>query len=548
MRRCLSSTYIKKNTYPASVNSRLLEDFALYNRMKRTSFKHQLQGRQETDQKGELVSPHVFLTRTFGVKDYFANSACMEAKAMLSSQKELRELYLADLKDDIKSIRKKITSKKKYQGSLIKIKQGIVFYCMARKGRVKKPEVFLKGSSNIKFLIDDRDEKGNIQVLLQFFKTIRRFDSIYLFEHQWLDPTIRNLSHQIRSMEHKLSNKEAHMEKLKKKLPAVHFGGKKRMNDRKLPNRKRCLEKRRNKRMLISGRLDATSGNFVFRYDPEKHLLTYRSMTDWDGERIVFPVCFPYGQEWIDSFVREKRGAVAWELIDCGNAWQINCLLQVEEPNKNNYYGNGNVGIDINYDNIAYTETDRNGNLLFHKAVYFDPDRYSSGQYEQVLSKILEQIFQHAVAAKKPVTAEKISKIQRKKFYDRNTKRTRHISLFACNKIKALMDSKSNKYETVVTYVDPAYTSKAGLAKYARRYGLSIHEAASFCIARRGQGFTEKLPKQLYTLLSKENQQKSRKAQWKAAYKLIKSRKTSDFYQNSNPYISTKQPVVKKAS
>lgn len=548
MRRCLSSTYIKKNTYPASVNERLLNDIALYNRMKRTSFEHQLQNRQETDEGGNPVSPHVFLTHTFGVKDYFANSACMEAKAVLKSQKELRELYLSDLKDDIKAIRKKVSSKRKYRESLVKIKQGIISYCMARKGHVEKPEVFLKGSSNIKFLVDECDEKGDIPVQLQFFHTIRRFDSIYLFEHQWLDTKIKNLKHQILTMEHKLSNKEAHLEKLKKKLPAVHFGGKKRMNDRRLSNRKRCLEKRRNKRMLISGRLDAVSGNFVFRYDPETHLLTYQSMTDWNGERIVFPVHFPYGQEWIDSFVREKRGAVAWELVDCGNAWQINCLLQVEEPDKNDYYGNGTVGVDINYDNIAYTETDGNGNLLFHKVVCFDPGRFSSGQYEQALSKILEQIFRHAVTVKKPVTAEKISRIQRKKFYDRNTKRTRHISLFACNKIKTLMDSKSNKYETVVTYVDPAYTSKSGLAKYVRRYGLSIHEAASFCIARRGQGFIEKLPKQLYELLSEGNQQKSRKAQWKAACKLIKSRKASDFYQNSNLYINTNQPVVKKVS
>lgn len=548
MRRRLSSTYIKKNTYPVSVNSRLLEDLALYNQMKRTSFEHQLQDRQETDQEGEAISPHVFLTRTFGVKDYFANSACMEAKAVLSSQKELRELYLADLKDDIKAIRKKISAKKKYQKSLVKVKQRIISYCMAQKGHAKKPETFLKGTSNIKFLVKELDGKGNIPVQIQFFKKVERFESIYLFEHQWLDPKIKNLKHQIQSMEHKLSNKEAHREKLKEKLPAVHFGGKKRMNNRKLPNRKRCLEKRRNKRMLISGRLDAASGNFVFRYDPETHLLTYRSMTDWNGTRIVFQVHFPYGQEWIDSFVREKRGAVAWELVDCGNAWQINCLLQVEEPDKNDYYGNGDVGIDINYDNIAYTETDRHGNLLFHKAVYFNPDGLSSGQYEQTLSKILEQIFQYTVAVKKPITAEKIARIQRKKFYDRNTKRTRHISLFACNKIKTLLDSKSNKYETVVTYVDPSYTSKAGLAKYARRYGLSIHEAASFCIARRGQGFTEKLPKQLYCLLSEENQQKSRKTQWKAAYKLIKSRKISDFYQNSNPYISTKQPVNKKIS
>ena len=536
MRRCLSSVYIKKNTYPASVNERLLKDIVLFNRMKRTSFEHQLQNRRETDKTGKPISPHVFLTRTFGVKDYFANSACMEAKAILKSQKELKELYLTDLKDDIKTIRKKVASKRKYRNSLLKVKQGIISYCRAKKECTKNPESFLKGTQNIKFSARETDSRGNIPVQLRFFGKVQKFDSVYLFEHQWLDPKIRNLEHQIKMMEHKLSNKEAHHEKLKRKQPSVHFGGKKLMNQRDLPNRNRCLEKRRNKRMRISGRLDAVTGNFVFRYDPDKHLLSYRSMTDWDGERILFPVSFPYGQEWIDTFVREKRGAVAWELVDCGNAWQINCLLQVEEPNKNTNYGNGNIGIDINYDNISYSETDINGNLLFHKVVPFKPDQLSSGQYEQVLSKILEQIFQHAVHVKKPVTAEKISKIQRKKFYDRNTKRTRHISLFACNKIKALMDSKSNKYETAVTYVDPAYTSKSGLAKYVRRYGLSIHEAASFCIARRGQGLTEKLPKQLYTLLSSENQQKSRRLQWKAAYKLIKSRKTSDFYQYSNPY------------
>lgn len=536
MRRCLSSAYIKKNTYPASVNERLLNDIAMYNRMKRTSFEHQLQNRQEKDQNGENISPHVFLTQTFGVKDYFATSACRGAKAMIRSQQELRDLYLTDLRDDIGAIKKKIASKKKYLVSLEKVKQSIISYCTAIRRDTKKPERFLKDIKHIHFLTDEMDESGTIPVEVQFFDWKSRFESVYLFEHQWLDRKIRNLKHQIKQMHHKLETKKAHSEKLKKKLPPVHFGGKKRMNNRSLPERKRCLEKRRNKRMLISGRLDATSGNFVFRYDPEQHLLTYRSMTDWDGERIVFPVYFPYGQEWIDEFVREKRGAVAWELIDCGNAWQINCLLQVIEPNKNDYYGDGCIGLDINYDNLSVTETDRNGNLLCHKIMSFKPDKLSAGQYEQILSNSLEQVFLHARKVKKPITAEKISNIQRKKFYDKNTKRTRRVSMFACRKIQTLLDSKSIKYETAITYIDPAYTSKSGLAKYVRRYGLSVHEAASFCIARRGQGHTEKQPRQLYLLLPDEKKQRPRKEQWRASYKLIKSRKTSDFYQYRNPY------------
>ena len=288
--------------------------------------------------------------------------------------------------------------------------------------------------------------------------------------------------------------------------------------------------------MQVSGRLDSLAGNFVFRYDPDTKTVTYRSMTDWDGERIPFHVCFPYGQEELDDCIREKRGAVSWELIDCGNAWQLNVVFPVTEPEKNDYYGDGCIGVDINYDNIAVSETDQKGNLLSHTVFLFQPEGLSSGQMEQAISHILEQIFQMARETKKPVTAENIKQVQRKKFYDKNTKRTRHISLFACTKIRTLLESKSVKYETAVTFINPAYTSKAGLAKYVRRYGLSIHEAASFCIARRGQGYKERLPRQLYRLLPPETKSLPLQKQWKTASKLLKGRRAAEFYTYRNPY------------
>jgi hypothetical protein len=43
--------------------------------------------------------------------------------------------------------------------------------------------------------------------------------------------------------------------------------------------------------------------------------------------------------------------------------------------------------------------------------------------------------------------------------------------------------------------VNPAYTSIIGRVKFARRYGLSVHEAASVTIARRAMGYSEKLPR-----------------------------------------------------
>ena len=48
-----------------------------------------------------------------------------------------------------------------------------------------------------------------------------------------------------------------------------------------------------------------------------------------------------------------------------------------------------------------------------------------------------------------------------------------------------------------VNEVNPAYTSIIGRVKFAKRYGLTVHQAAALCIARRLHGFSEQPPKQL---------------------------------------------------
>jgi hypothetical protein len=44
-----------------------------------------------------------------------------------------------------------------------------------------------------------------------------------------------------------------------------------------------------------------------------------------------------------------------------------------------------------------------------------------------------------------------------------------------------------------VDKVNPAYTSKIGDAKYKEMHGLSVHEAAAFCIGRKFFGYGERL-------------------------------------------------------
>lgn len=80
--------------------------------------------------------------------------------------------------------------------------------------------------------------------------------------------------------------------------------------------------------------------------------------------------------------------------------------------------------------------------------------------------------------------------------------------------------------------VNPAYTSQIGKMKYMKRFGISIHEAASFVIARRGMGFKEKLPPVLGALVPEKIRGAHHWVQWKYASKLLKGIRTHSYYQS----------------
>ena len=52
-----------------------------------------------------------------------------------------------------------------------------------------------------------------------------------------------------------------------------------------------------------------------------------------------------------------------------------------------------------------------------------------------------------------------------------------------------------------VKTVNPAYTSVIGKLKYSKKYGISVHEAAAFAIARRGLELQEQVPQEIILLL-----------------------------------------------
>ena len=106
------------------------------------------------------------------------------------------------------------------------------------------------------------------------------------------------------------------------------------------------------------------------------------------------------------------------------------------------------------------------------------------------------------------------------------------MSMFAYNKMISAIKARAEKMGVAVIDVNPAYTSQMGKMKYMRRFGISIHEAASFVIARRAMGFKEKLPPVLGALLPEKIMGAHHWVQWGYVSKMLKGVRTCTYYQS----------------
>lgn len=147
----------------------------------------------------------------------------------------------------------------------------------------------------------------------------------------------------------------------------------------------------------------------------------------------------------------------------------------------------------INADRIVASETDRFGNLVGTKEFPLVTYGKSTDQATALICEVAKELVAYAAQAMKPVFLEKLG-FSKKKAGLRNEKPkyARMLSSFSYNKIIQAVKSRAFRFGVEVLEVNPAYTSMIGLVNHSRSRGISVHQAASFSIARRGSGFHER--------------------------------------------------------
>lgn len=181
--------------------------------------------------------------------------------------------------------------------------------------------------------------------------------------------------------------------------------------------------------------------------------------------------------------------------FDIGIGLQISHDIKLEIKTLECY---GLIGVDINPDHLDVAETDEKGNYLRGWSVPLDLKDKSAKQRKTVLSQATKGIVDYALSAGKSIVIEDLDFTKKKKALKDNYNKgyARMLSAFAYGKIREYFIGQCWKLGVKLLTVNPAYTSFLGNLKYRSKITTknNEHMPAAYVIARRGQGFRERIP------------------------------------------------------
>lgn len=534
MKRTLFSTRIKDSTFEQGDLNIVLNDISDFNAAIIKS--HALLVLEKDKEEKLEKSNHLLIKSLFKMNDYFANSAVREAKAKYTNVEENHKNHISSKKSAILKIEKKIKKEEKKLKNKEIILNSLISISKAIKNGKKIPKFksykgakeYLKDNESLTFAVRKKGGKENVY-------------NIYTFEVCYLKPLIKKIKHRIKLLKNRLYKENEKLKKLENSKPTACFGSKSLFKKQYTVYKnnhflwRKQFFNARNRRMTISGRADAAQGNFVFKYDCDNFKLAYTSM---NGKEIIFKnVKFPYGQEDLNAAINakaENRKAIAWSIERHNGYFIIKAIIEVEASKDVNYSkADGIIGMDLNYDHIAWSDVDRHGNLLETKRIDFDLAKLTSNQATYVIERAVIELLSVCVKKNKPLAREDLDiKSKNNSLLYNSTTLNSKLSSFAYDKFAKAIESRALKDKVAVFKVNPAYTSQIGKIKYMKIKGISIHSSASYVVGRRALGFKDTVPDKIKGCIPLTKLSKHNWAHWRFLSTQIKNIEPKYFYKN----------------
>ena len=228
--------------------------------------------------------------------------------------------------------------------------------------------------------------------------------------------------------------------------------------------------------------------NVRFAYGHEKVLAALGSNTEYAVYRRE------HGEK--EARVTALGQAISYRFKRDSKGWRVFATTELPEVEITTDRRRGAIGVDLNADHLAVSETDASGNYVKAWRVPLVTYGKSHHQAEALIGDAVASVVEYARGAGKPLVVEKLDFRQKKAVLEGESRRySRMLSGFSYGKIKAYFISRGYREGVEIIAVNPAHSSVVGRVKFMERYGLTVHQAAALVLARRLLGCSERIPR-----------------------------------------------------
>ena len=444
----------------------------------------------------------------FNITDYYITSIYSQASGSISSQTELNRLYIKTIKEEIKTKDRKIKDLKKSLRNKEAIRKSITLYI---KGKNKEEENSKEKEWKNPYkgcrtkVVDNQVTAPNLKGTV----TIEQYERI-------IEEDIKSLRLKIKLIEESKKRKQKKLSNKKKNPPRkIVFGSKKfykkkdtLQTEEEKQKWKEEFFRKRHSSISLSGRHTSKDCNFLVRRsrtqeEKEKYGESALIITCMDNRQVILKdfKLSSHNEDWLNmlSASPDKRRPICYNFTlktdSKGRMYIIPSVTIVLENNLcNNFFNDGCVSIDLNYDHVAITDIDQDGNRLSGEIIKFNPEYKSHGQIQDEIGRVMSIVGKYCEDRCKPLVMEDINTTISKHGMKYNApKGNKHASLFAYRLMTSCLENQSYKRGFGIIKINPSYTSQIGKLLYMRKLGLSIHSCASYVIGLKGMELTNLL-------------------------------------------------------
>lgn len=345
--------------------------------------------------------------------------------------------------------------------------------------------------SSLEILID------KLEIKVTDNKTLLRLNDkmVSLVAHHNLKRKLVSKKNQLNHKKQKLDNLVYQIEHGIYKLC---FGTKYLLNH----NYGKFVERRDNQLSFVGSKSETACNQMLqLSYNPQNNQFEIQLRKDIGGFKVqrglyvTGKVHFNHHKRELISILMKHNSPLSYKIIKKTGRYYLYCTFEIQRD-KSSFItrsSNGVIGLDFNKGFVVLTETNQYGHLVDTDLI---PYRFKKGNATQTdLELISNNVKERSLATGKDVVIENLNfkDTKSKTISKRGKKYNDMLHSFAYRKFTDIMENICYRNCIWLRKVNPAWTSWIAQQKYCPKMKLNIHTGASFVIARRGQGYTDKV-------------------------------------------------------